>query len=153
MIVIDVPPAPAPTPPAAAATTSTSKRPSRSNKSSKSPTPSDSNPSDQLLSSSTPSLTPGVGAPLVYDVPTDLPLPPFAKPSKDVDRDLGRLYEAIAGARRIAVICGELTSISPAFKKVDRMKEGLSWQRWCSSLQPPPNPSSLQPSTPSYHIW
>lgn len=39
-------------------------------------------------------------------------MPPFAQPSKDVDRDLARLYEAVSGARRIAVICGAGISVS-----------------------------------------
>lgn len=49
---------------------------------------------------------------LKYDLPADIAIPPFAQPSKDVDRDLARLYEAVAGARRIAVICGAGISVS-----------------------------------------
>ena len=49
---------------------------------------------------------------LKYDLPTDIAVPPFAQPSRDVDRDLARLYEAVSGARRIAVICGAGISVS-----------------------------------------
>ncbi|CBQ69621.1 related to HST4-member of the Sir2p family of NAD(+)-dependent histone deacetylases [Sporisorium reilianum SRZ2] len=49
---------------------------------------------------------------LKYDLPADIAVPPFAQPSKDVDRDLARLYEAVSGARRIAVICGAGISVS-----------------------------------------
>uniref|UniRef100_V5EZ70 Deacetylase sirtuin-type domain-containing protein n=2 Tax=Kalmanozyma brasiliensis (strain GHG001) TaxID=1365824 RepID=V5EZ70_KALBG len=49
---------------------------------------------------------------LKYDLPSDIAVPPFAQPSKDVDRDLARLYEAVSGARRIAVICGAGISVS-----------------------------------------
>ncbi|KAJ1598086.1 hypothetical protein NDA14_004259 [Ustilago hordei] len=49
---------------------------------------------------------------LEYDLPADIALPPFGRPSKDVDRDLARLYEAVSGARRIAVICGAGISVS-----------------------------------------
>ncbi|PWZ01794.1 DHS-like NAD/FAD-binding domain-containing protein [Testicularia cyperi] len=49
---------------------------------------------------------------LRYDVPTDIAVPTFAEPSRDVERDLARLYEAVSGARRIAVICGAGISVS-----------------------------------------
>ncbi|CDU23499.1 related to HST4-member of the Sir2p family of NAD(+)-dependent histone deacetylases [Sporisorium scitamineum] len=49
---------------------------------------------------------------LKYDLPADIAVPPFAQPSKDVDRDLARLYEAVSSARRIAVICGAGISVS-----------------------------------------
>ncbi|KAJ1021079.1 hypothetical protein NDA16_003865 [Ustilago loliicola] len=49
---------------------------------------------------------------LKYDLPADIAVPPFGQPSKDVDRDLARLYEAVSGARRIAVICGAGISVS-----------------------------------------
>ncbi|SAM85287.1 related to HST4-member of the Sir2p family of NAD(+)-dependent histone deacetylases [Ustilago bromivora] len=49
---------------------------------------------------------------LEYDLPADIAVPPFGRPSKDVDRDLARLYEAVSGARRIAVICGAGISVS-----------------------------------------
>ncbi|KAN0064307.1 hypothetical protein ACQY0O_002498 [Thecaphora frezii] len=49
---------------------------------------------------------------LRYDVPVDVPIPAFGKQTKDINRDLGRLYEAVASARRIAVICGAGVSVS-----------------------------------------
>ena len=42
-----------------------------------------------------------------YDPPSDVAIPSFAKPSSDSVRDLGRLFEAVQSARRIAVVCGE----------------------------------------------
>ncbi|SPO41085.1 uncharacterized protein PSFLO_06567 [Pseudozyma flocculosa] len=49
---------------------------------------------------------------LKYELPSDIPVPSFGKRTKDLERDLGRLYEAVAGARRIAVICGAGISVS-----------------------------------------
>ncbi|SNX86907.1 related to HST4 - member of the Sir2p family of NAD(+)-dependent histone deacetylases [Melanopsichium pennsylvanicum] len=49
---------------------------------------------------------------LKYDLPADIAVPSFALSSKDVNRDLARLYEAVSGARRIAVICGAGISVS-----------------------------------------
>ena len=63
-------------------------------------------------SSSTPTCSTSDLKALKYDLPADIAIPPFAQPSKDVDRDLARLYEAVSGARRIAVICGAGISVS-----------------------------------------
>jgi NAD-dependent SIR2 family protein deacetylase len=49
---------------------------------------------------------------LNYQLPADIAVPPFAQSSKDPERDLARLYEAVSGARRIAVICGAGISVS-----------------------------------------
>ncbi|UZJ53487.1 hypothetical protein CBS101457_002807 [Exobasidium rhododendri] len=47
-----------------------------------------------------------------YDVPVDIPIPPFGRRSVNADRDLARVWEAVAGARRITVICGAGISVS-----------------------------------------
>lgn len=47
-----------------------------------------------------------------YEVPLDIPIPPFAHRSTNVDRDLARVWEAVASARRITVICGAGISVS-----------------------------------------
>lgn len=99
MIVIDVPAAPPCKQPSTSNLESSSSSNTRVTRSSKSQSP--------TAVDSQPSLTPGIGQPLVYDVPIDLPIPSFAKQSNDVDRDLARVYEAISNARRIAVICGK----------------------------------------------
>ncbi|KAL9937550.1 hypothetical protein V8E36_003959 [Tilletia maclaganii] len=52
--------------------------------------------------------------------------PAFGKLSKDIARDFGRLYEAVAGARRIVVICGAGISVSaPANIPDFRSSSGL----------------------------
>ncbi|KAK0530920.1 hypothetical protein OC835_003854 [Tilletia horrida] len=52
--------------------------------------------------------------------------PSFGKLSKDIARDFGRLYEAVAGARRIVVICGAGISVSaPANIPDFRSSSGL----------------------------
>lgn len=69
-------------------------------------------PSQVVASSSPASSSTSDLKALKYDLPADITAPPFAQPSKDVDRDLARLYEAVSGARRIAVICGAGISVS-----------------------------------------
>ena len=49
---------------------------------------------------------------ITYDVPVDIPIPPFGRRSANACRDLARVWEAVAGARRITVICGAGISVS-----------------------------------------
>jgi NAD-dependent SIR2 family protein deacetylase len=51
-------------------------------------------------------------AAIPYDVPRDVLMPFFAKTSTNADRDLARVWDAVAGARRITVICGAGISVS-----------------------------------------
>ncbi|CAD6896930.1 unnamed protein product [Tilletia controversa] len=71
--------------------------------------------------SRSPSLTPD------YDAAATTMVPPvFGKLSKDIARDFGRLYEAVAGARRIIVVCGAGISVSaPANIPDFRSSSGL----------------------------
>ncbi|PWN54482.1 DHS-like NAD/FAD-binding domain-containing protein [Violaceomyces palustris] len=76
---------------------------------------------------------------LKYEVPIDVPLPPFGKPTKDMERDLGRLYEAVSGARRIAVICGAGISVSspaniPDFRSASGLFKKLKEQHPTAGL-------------------
>jgi NAD-dependent SIR2 family protein deacetylase len=61
--------------------------------------------------SNTPSL-PDDPAAIPYDVPRDVLMPSFAKKSTNASRDLARVWDAVAGARRITVICGAGISVS-----------------------------------------
>lgn len=65
---------------------------------------------------STPSAPPSVisedSAAIPYEVPRDVLMPTFAKKSTNADRDLARVWDAVAGARRITVICGAGISVS-----------------------------------------
>lgn len=51
-------------------------------------------------------------AAIPYDVPSNTVIPPFGKVSAKAQCDLGRVWEAVAGARRIVVICGAGVSVS-----------------------------------------
>ncbi|KDN39912.1 DHS-like NAD/FAD-binding domain-containing protein [Tilletiaria anomala UBC 951] len=56
----------------------------------------------------------------------DVAVPAFGRPSSDAERDLGRLFEAVQGARRITVICGAGISVSPPANIPDfRSSQGL----------------------------
>ncbi len=68
-------------------------------------------PSTSAIPSPAPASTSDLKA-LNYQLPADIAVPPFAQSSKDRERDLARLYEAVSGARRIAVICGAGISVS-----------------------------------------
>lgn len=76
---------------------------------------------------------------LKYEIPADIPIPAFGKPSKDIERDLGRLYEAVSGARRIAVICGAGISVSspaniPDFRSANGLFKKLKEQHPTAGL-------------------
>ncbi|MCO5590254.1 hypothetical protein L7F22_044223 [Adiantum nelumboides] len=64
-------------------------------------------------------------AEIQYDIP-EIALPPFARSTKNVVRDLARTWEAVANARRIVVICGAGISVSsPANIPDFRSAQGL----------------------------
>lgn len=65
-------------------------------------------------------------AAIAYDVPREVFIPPSSRQSSHAPRDLARVWEAVANARRIAVICGAGISVSsPANIPDFRSAQGL----------------------------